>query len=754
MINVVIGKDSSLTKELKKSIKNLIILSSRDENLLNEIQKLNKFRKFNLIFNNFYPSKFLSKFDSNYGDFYHRSLIINTNILKKINFKKINKIIYTSSSAVYGFSNEDYILNENINKKIYSSIKVANENLFISFCIKNKIQYIITRLFNLYGSSSDSFSIISKLISASKSNNKITIYNNGRSVRDFIHVKDVAYIYKVLLNQDFFNGILDIGTGCGVKIKDLLDFIGKDIIRFNFSDKLNDETLYSVANVQKLKSIIQNYKFIKLDYFLKKKLKIKKNNNRFNYLSYFDNNFSKNLDVRIIYGAGNAGIQAYKKLTNNDLRVSYFVDDNSKLHNGNLFGIPIISYNDLKNLSKKIKIKSILIAIPSLNKNKINNLIKKINAICSNIEVLPNKKNLISDTINLSDITSPIINNILNRKEIFFKKSYFNYLYKKNILITGGGGSIGSELFRQLTLLKVGKIVALDNSEISIYNLKKNRSESTNLKYILGDISDDALIGKIIKDNKIDIIFHAAAYKHVPILENNLIAAVKNNIIGTINVLKNSLKFNCNFIFVSTDKAVRPCSNLGITKRIAEIICQGYKNNKKNSKINIVRFGNVFGSVGSAIPLFLEQINNNLPITITDRRVKRYFMTIKEACLLLLVSARYYSSKGTLILNMGKPVLLLDVIKKLINLRKKFTQNYDYSITKIGLSKGEKLVEELIINKKSVRVKNKIGILECSEPSYKFNEVQELISKIYFNLLNSKEKELSSLFSDFLKKEI
>jgi FlaA1/EpsC-like NDP-sugar epimerase len=381
-------------------------------------------------------------------------------------------------------------------------------------------------------------------------------------------------------------------------------------------------------------------------------------------------------------------------------------------------------------------------------------LIKKINVICSNIEVLPNKKNLISDTINLSDITSPIINNILNRKEIFFKKSYFNYLYKKNILITGAGGSIGSELFRQLTLLKVGKIIALDNSEISIYNLKKNRSESINLKYILGDISDEALIGKIIKDNKIDIIFHAAAYKHVPILENNLIAAVKNNIVGTINVLKNSLKFNCNFIFVSTDKAVRPCSNLGITKRIAEIICQGYKNNKKSSKINIVRFGNVLGSVGSAIPLFLEQINNNLPITITDRRVKRYFMTIKEACLLLLVSARYYSSKGTLILNMGKPVLLLDVIKKLINLRKKFTPNYDYSITKIGLSKGEKLVEELIINKKSVRVKNKIGILECSEPSYKFNEVQELISKIYFNLLNSKEKELSLLFNDFLKKEI
>lgn len=754
MINVVIGKDSSLTKELKKSIKNLIILSSRDENLLNEIQKLDKFRKFNLIFNNFYPSKFLSKLDSNYGDFYYRSLIINTNILKNINFKKINKIIYTSSSAVYGSSNEDYILNENINKKIYSSVKVANENLFISFCIKNKIQYIITRLFNLYGSSNDSFSIISKLISASKFNNKITIYNNGRSVRDFIHVKDVAYIYKVLLNQDFFNGILDIGTGCGIKIKDLLDFIGKDIIRFNFSEKLNDETLYSVANVQKLKSIIQNYKFIKLDYFLKKKLKIKKNNNLFNYLSYFDNNFYKNLDVRIIYGAGNAGIQAYKKLTNNDLRVSYFVDDNPKLHNGNLFGIPIISYNDLKDLSKKIKINSILIAIPSLNKNKINNLIKKINVICSNIEVLPNKKNLISDTINLSDITSPIINNILNRKEIFFKKSYFNYLYKKNILITGAGGSIGSELFRQLTLLKVGKIIALDNSEISIYNLKKNRSESINLKYILGDISDDALIGKIIKDNKIDIIFHAAAYKHVPILENNLIAAVKNNIIGTINVLKNSLKFNCNFIFVSTDKAVRPCSNLGITKRIAEIICQGYKNNKKSSKINIVRFGNVFGSVGSAIPLFLEQINNNLPITITDRRVKRYFMTIKEACLLLLVSARYYSSKGTLILNMGKPVLLLDVIKKLINLRKKFTPNYDYSITKIGLSKGEKLVEELIINKKSVRVKNKIGILECSEPSYKFNEVQELISKIYFNLLNSKEKELSLLFNDFLKKEI
>jgi len=470
MINVIIGKDSPLTQELSRHIKNLIVLSGRDKNLL---LKLNKLNKFNVIFNNFYPSKFLNKLDFNYTEFYQNSLIINANILDCIDPKKINKIIYSSSSSIYGSFNDSSVLDESINKRIYSSIKSANENLFISFCVKNKIQYIIARLFNLYGSDYDNFSIISKLISAFHSNKEIIIYNKGRAIRDFIHIKDVANIFNILINKCQSSEILDIGTGYGIKIDDILNCIGKNNFRLLFSEKFSEETQYSIANIDKLESIISNYKFIKLDSFLKSKLQIKKNF-FFNRVNNYSKKFYKNSEEKIIYGAGNAGIQAYKQLVNNNIKVLYFVDDNPKLQNRDLFGVPIISYSILKSLSKKNKINSILVAIPSLSKNKIGKLVNKLKLFCSNIETLPNKKRLISDIINLSDITSVEINNILNRKEIFFKKNNFNYLNNKNILITGAGGSIGSELCRQLSSLKIGKIIALDNSEVAIYNLKRN----------------------------------------------------------------------------------------------------------------------------------------------------------------------------------------------------------------------------------------------------------------------------------------
>ena len=468
----------------------------------------------------------------------------------------------------------------------------------------------------------------------------------------------------------------------------------------------------------------------------------------------FNNKLQIGSDEKIIYGVGEGGVQAYKHLINSNFKVKYFVDDNKKLQGKKKFSIEIISFNQLKQLSERYLVSNILIAIPSLAGNKLDNFVKKLEKISPNVEFLTSKKNLTSNNINLSDINSVVINNILNRKEKKFHTGLFKDIINKNILITGAGGSIGSELCRQLAEFKVNKIVALDNSEISIYNLIKTHKNKKKIKFILGDIIDYNLISELIKRNKIDIIYHTAAYKHVSILEKNLVAAVKNNVIGTINILENSVKNNCNFIFISTDKAVKPTSNLGITKRIAEIICQSYKDVKKNSKINIVRFGNVFGSVGSAIPLFLEQINNNLPITITNKKVKRYFMTIKEACLLLLASTAYHTSRGTLILNMGKPILVIDIIKKLITLRERFNPTYKYLIIETGLGKGEKLTEELVINKKSLIEKNKIGILECFEPSYQFDEVQNLISKIKFYSINFRERPLTLLLKKFLIKEI
>jgi FlaA1/EpsC-like NDP-sugar epimerase len=209
------------------------------------------------------------------------------------------------------------------------------------------------------------------------------------------------------------------------------------------------------------------------------------------------------------------------------------------------------------------------------------------------------------------------------------------------------------------------------------------------------------------------------------------------------------------FVGVSTDKAVKPVNNLGITKRIAEIICQSYSKLNKSHKIDIVRFGNVFGSVGSAVPLFLEQINNNLPITITNKKVTRYLMTIKEACLLLLSSLKYRRkvNNGVFVLDMGKPILIFDIIKKLIELKKRFNPNLDYKVQEIGLQKGEKMHEELIINENYKKNISK-NIFICSEPEYTFKSVQDLILRINLKLNNCNTLELLKDLKSFLKKEI
>ena len=424
MINIIIGKESNLTNALKKQLLNTAIFSARDSRLIEKIKLLNKYKKINLIFNNFYPASRINNLNnSNYADFYKQSLVVNSEILRNINKNKIKKIIYTSSSSIYGSINENF--DDNLNKKIYTSTKIANENLFISFCKQNSIQCIIARVFNIYGSHVDNFSIVSKLISASKLKKIIIVNNNGISIRDFIHVKDVAKIYDILLKINDCNGVFDIGTGEGIKIRDILDFLGKNKIKYKLLDNSNNEIQTSIANTAKLTSFLKNYKFISLESYLRKELRIKNNNSIRKYLNVNLNNIQLATDEKIIYGAGNAGQQALKELINNNIKVTYFVDDNICLYGREILGAKVISFEQLKSLSRKIYIKSVLVAIPSLSEPRRTEIINKLEKICSNIEFLPNKRNLISDKINLSDINSLDVNRILNRKEKIFKKKRF-----------------------------------------------------------------------------------------------------------------------------------------------------------------------------------------------------------------------------------------------------------------------------------------------------------------------------------------
>ena len=462
------------------------------------------------------------------------------------------------------------------------------------------------------------------------------------------------------------------------------------------------------------------------------------NNLNFKSLSYLKKN---NLDIPgvAIYGAGNAGKQIFNELSKNNENIICFIDDNSQLQNSILNGVPIISYDDIFKLNIYTKIKRIFLAIPSLDKISQTKKLIKIKKDFFDVRFLPEKKFLLSDQINLNDLNIDEINNILNRKQ--FKVKKIKKLKNKKVLVTGAAGTIGSEICRQLIQQKVNKVIAVDKSEIGIYNLQ-NKNNSKKILYKLIDINNIKFLEKIIKKENIDIIFHAAAYKHVNILEKNIFSAVKNNVIATYNLCKLSHRYSCDMIFISTDKAANPKSVLGYTKRVAEKICEYFNHLKnKDSFINIVRFGNVFGSSGSAITNFFEQINLDKPIKITHPKASRYFMTITEACHLVIQTTEINSKNKIFVLNMGKPLNILNLAKSLGMIRTKINSNYTFRYQVIGLKSGEKL-NETIVDNKEIKTKFNNEIFFVRSKVNKISSFVKFYQKLTFIFEKQNEKEL------------
>jgi FlaA1/EpsC-like NDP-sugar epimerase len=460
-----------------------------------------------------------------------------------------------------------------------------------------------------------------------------------------------------------------------------------------------------------------------------------------------NNNFIKDY---IIYGAGDAGRQIYSSLENINKKVFCFIDDNKQKQSKDLYGKKIISYKKFKNLIKVTKFENLIIAIPSLSNKKFLKIKNYLKNKIPNIEFIPLKNKLKSDFVTIDDLSNLDVSSIIHRKSKFINYKLIQKEYKnKNILITGGCGSIGSQLCRNLLNVKANKIIILDNSEISLFHFKNEMSSFKNVIFYLGDILDKKLVDFIVKKENINIIFHTAAYKHVNILEENIHSAFRNNILGTKSILDVAKNYKeILVVTISTDKAVKPKNILGVTKRISELIALSY--NEYNLDSRVVRFGNVFGSKGSAIPTFIEQINNKLPITITSRKATRYFMTINEACYLLMLSIKIKKPTNVLIFNMGKPVKIIEVINKLIRIKKKFNKNYNFKIKNIGLKKGEKLNEQLSIFKNLKKTKIK-DIKITSDPLYQKNELLILLKLIETNTnINFKMAKLKF----FLKKEI
>jgi UDP-N-acetylglucosamine 4,6-dehydratase len=738
---IILGKKSYLSIQIKKKFNNVEIFS-----LKNFPFKDFKKKKYNIIINSFYSSLKLENIE-NFEEFFNKSILELANFLDNFPKNKIKKIIYTSSSAVYNSINDNDFKDVR-NRKIYSATKFVAENLIKNFCINNNIKFCISRIFNIFGDN-EKFSIISKIIESYKSKKKLTLINNGNSIRDFIHVNDVINCYQKILKSNK-NEVLDIGSGYGVKINDIIEKLGSH--NFIFKKINNNESTFSIA---KNININSNKKF-SLESYLKKKLRLKNEIKLENITSTKINILHDYLHGSVIYGAGDAGkklLKIYKQAGRDS--ISFFVDDDPKYlkKKTTLEGKKILSFIDLVALSKKKIINNIIIAIPSLSSKKLRNLIDRLTPLTLNISLV-NSNNFGEKTyLNLTDVTNNVMSDIFKR-DTRIKYNASKNVKNKNILITGAGGSIGSELVKQ-SLASGAKVIALDHSELALYNLKKDLNmgfKLSNLKIVLGSIMDKELLESIKKNNKIDIIFHAAAYKHVNILENNISLAIQNNIFGTLNILEAFNQKKIQIVIISTDKAARPKSVLGATKRISEIIssnCQ--KSGDYLSDIKVVRFGNVFGSKGSAIELFIDQLNNKLPITLTDLKVKRYFMSIHEACNLVIQVTRLKAEGKIFIFDMGKQIFLKDIIYKLAEIKK--IDPSDVNIKIIGLKKGEKLFEELSISKNYLKTSIK-EIFFTSEPIYKKKIVNNFINKIKQYIYIKEEKLLRKFIFSFLIREL
>ncbi len=667
---VIIGARSNLTQRLNYKIKNCEIVSANQilSNIEKNKSKSNLSEKIILIINSFYPSyKLRNKID--YTKYIEQSLLTLTNILRIYKAKNISKIIYSSSSSVYNLAKLNLNETRIFNREIYSITKLLSEKILIDFAKYNNVNLTIARLFNVYGGR-DNFSVLQNIIKSYKKKKPFIMINNGEAIRDFIHVDEVCELYLKLIKQKN-KLIVDVGKGFGFRIKDIINSIGQK--NFIIKKKNKFEKNVSIGSIRfKLK---KNYE---LSSYLAKS--IGKSRIRNLQKIYFNTNqkiLDKKIEGSIIYGAGNAGKQVCDLiLEKRKDGVFCFVDDDPKKIGNKYKEKLIISKENLNLLAVNQKVPNVILAIPSLSNKKLKLLFNELYKISSSVNNLPLKSEINTDIINLNDLQNSEFINIFDKKNSGRLDNYYLKLKNKKILVTGAGGSIGSELVIQLSRVVKNKIVCLDFSEFFLFNLKNNQGLKKNkTKLVLGDINDTALIKKIIRENNIDLIFHAAAYKHVNFLETNPIQAIKNNILGTnnlINAVHLSTSKKVKIINISTDKAVRPTSILGFSKRISEIICQSYEfKNQKKLEISTVRFGNVFGSTGSVINLFLEKVNNGENIILTDKRAKRFFMSINEACNLVIAASQLNKKFKTFVLDMGNPVNIKSLLDKIIMLKKK-----------------------------------------------------------------------------------
>jgi len=473
---------------------------------------------------------------------------------------------------------------------------------------------------------------------------------------------------------------------------------------------------------------------------------------RWLFSEYKDSDFNNNV---IIYGAGSAGRQlANALLQSMEYTPIAFIDDSNELKNQLINGIKVYSPENIDLLVNKYNVSEILLALPSASRQRRNEIINKLEIFPVMVRILPGISEVAQGKVKVNDLREINIYDLLGRDSVEPNQELLGKnIRNKVVMVTGAGGSIGSELCRQIIQLGCRKLILFDHSELALYSVNRELSEigkKNTVLPILGSVINQGRLENICQKFGVQTIYHAAAYKHVPIVEFNTTEGVNNNIFGTLSCLQAAINSNvATFVLISTDKAVRPTNTMGATKRTAELILQALSKEQKSTELCIVRFGNVIGSSGSVIPLFNEQIKKGGPITVTDIDVIRYFMTIPESVELVIQAGAMGSEGDVFVLNMGNPISINDIAHKMINLSGLQVKNAenpkgDIEIEYTGLRSGEKLYEELLIGDNVSETSNPM-IMRAQEDLTSWDELQLNLNDLKYandDFNNKKVREL------------
>lgn len=419
----------------------------------------------------------------------------------------------------------------------------------------------------------------------------------------------------------------------------------------------------------------------------------------------------------LIYGAGVSGRQLAAAIASRrEMKVAGFLDDNRELQGASVNGLRIYAPDKVVELANKLMIDEVLLAIPSATQHRRNEVLSVLRSLHVRVRTLPDIIELALSDLPNGSITNLDVNDLLGRDVVVPATSMIRqHLNEQTILVTGAGGSIGSELCRQIIATQPRKLLLLDSSEYALYAIHREleialaspklhgTGPSTELIPLLGSVQDEHRIGEILACWQPTHVYHAAAYKHVPLVEHNPVQGVANNVFGTMNVAEQCVRNRIpHFVLVSTDKAVRPTNIMGATKRLAEMVLQALAQEDNATCLSMVRFGNVLGSSGSVVPLFRQQIVTGGPVTITDERITRFFMTIPEAAALVIQAGAMATGGDVFVLDMGEPVRIVDLARNMIELSGLSVRDHsnpfgDIELRFVGLRPGEKLYEELLI---------------------------------------------------------